>query len=283
MTTPPPEPGRHLAVGPGFGGQLRGYRMDQVDAVLDSLEGRLAEHDLEIARGAATRRRHPPGSPDPGLRPRTVPAVPPERPTTEDEPPPRPGPAAGRDEAPAVGRPVPLRRSDLWAPLAYLLARRLGAGRPHRQPAHRLPVAGRAGPAGVRVVLRCRGPQPDHPVEPALLRPAELPRRREPDGQRRRAGPRHPARTADPARGPVGHLPRRRAAGAGPHGIRLVLAVPPPPGGAPAGRRDRRGLRRLRAGHGVARERAPQLRRAVPRAAHRRPGAAHRRGPPAGA
>ena len=39
----------------------------------------------------------------------------------EDEPPPRPGPAAGRDEPPAVGRPVPLRRSDLWAPLAYLL------------------------------------------------------------------------------------------------------------------------------------------------------------------
>ena len=42
----------------------------------------------------------------------------------EDEPPPRPRPAAGRDEAPAAGRPgpLPLRRSDLWAPLAYLLA-----------------------------------------------------------------------------------------------------------------------------------------------------------------
>ena len=40
---------RHLSGGPGFGAQVRGYRMDQVDTVLDSLEARIAEHDLEIA------------------------------------------------------------------------------------------------------------------------------------------------------------------------------------------------------------------------------------------
>ena len=39
----------------------------------------------------------------------------------EDEPPPRAGPAAGRDDDPAAGRPLPLRRSDLLAPVAYLL------------------------------------------------------------------------------------------------------------------------------------------------------------------
>ena len=133
------------------------------------------------------------------------------------------------------------------------------------------------------MVLRCRGPQPGEPGEPAVQRPAELPRRRQPDGQRGGAGAGHPAGAADPARRPVGDVPRRRAARAGPHGLRVVLAVPPPPGGAPAGRRDRRGLRGLRARHGVARQRAPQLRRAVPRAGHRRPGAAPRAGPPTGA
>ena len=109
---------RHLAGGPGFGAQTRGYRMDQVDTVVDSLEARIAEHDLEIAllRGEAP-------EPTPG-RPATPPPTPSalvERRPGEDEPPPRPGPAAGRDESPAAGRPVPLRRSDLWAPLAYLL------------------------------------------------------------------------------------------------------------------------------------------------------------------
>ena len=34
---------------PGSRPRLRGYRMDQVDTVLDSLEARIAEHDLEIA------------------------------------------------------------------------------------------------------------------------------------------------------------------------------------------------------------------------------------------
>ena len=48
---------RHLAAGPGFGAQTRGYRMDQVDTVVDSLEARIAEHD----RGdrAAARRGRP--------------------------------------------------------------------------------------------------------------------------------------------------------------------------------------------------------------------------------
>jgi hypothetical protein len=107
---------RHLSAGPGFGAQTRGYRMDQVDTVVDSLEARIAEHDREIAllRGEA------PATPARLTAPPSTPAAPVERPA-EDEPPPRPGPAAGGDEPPAVGRPVPLRRSDLWAPVAYLL------------------------------------------------------------------------------------------------------------------------------------------------------------------
>jgi hypothetical protein len=113
----PVGPARPLGVGPGFGGQARGYRMDQVDTVVDSLEARIAEHDLEIARlrgevpDRPARLAAPPSTPQALLETRG----------TEDEPPPRPGPAAGRDELPAVGRPVRLRRSDLWAPAAYLL------------------------------------------------------------------------------------------------------------------------------------------------------------------
>ena len=88
-----------------FGSQLRGYRMDQVDAVLDTLEARIAEHDREIARRRG----------EPAPHPQEHPVV-----AREDEPPPRPRPAAGRDD-PAAGRPLPLRRSDLLAPLAYLV------------------------------------------------------------------------------------------------------------------------------------------------------------------
>ena len=108
---------RHLAGGPGFGAQTRGYRMDQVDTVVDSLEARIAEHDREIAllRGEA------PGHARPARHPAADAGGARRAPAGEDEPPPRPGPAAGRDESPAAGRPVPLRRSDLWAPLAYLL------------------------------------------------------------------------------------------------------------------------------------------------------------------
>jgi hypothetical protein len=96
----------------GFAAQLRGYRMDQVDAVVDALEDRIAAHDGAIAalRGA-------PG--DPPAPPVTTVGTP--RETAEDEPPPRPRPAAGRPDAPPAGRPPALRRSDLLAPAAYLL------------------------------------------------------------------------------------------------------------------------------------------------------------------
>jgi hypothetical protein len=111
---------RHVAAGPGFGAQTRGYRMDQVDTVVDSLEARLAEHDREIAllRGEAP---EAPVTSDRLAAPPSTAASPVEREPVEDEPPPRPGPGDGGGEPPAAGRPVPLRRSDLWAPLAYLL------------------------------------------------------------------------------------------------------------------------------------------------------------------
>ena len=110
---------RHLPDGPGFGAQARGYRMDQVDTVVDALEARVAEHDLEIARlrGEVPATLARPAAPTPTPTPSALV----ERGSGEDEPPPRPGPAAGRDQSPAAGRPVPLHRSDLWAPLAYLL------------------------------------------------------------------------------------------------------------------------------------------------------------------
>ena len=286
----PPEPARHRSAAAGFAPQVRGYRMDQVDTVLDSLESRIAAHDRSIARLRGDELPEPPARPAarPG-RPDSSPAalaVRTDRPApgaVEDEPPPRPGPAAGRDDAPAAGRPLPLRRSDLWAPAGLPPRGDLGPLRAGRLAAHRLPVAGRPGPAGVRVVLRGRRPQPDQPGQPAVQRPAELPRRREPDGQRGGAGPGHPPGAADPARRPVRDVPRRRAARAGPHGLRVVLAVPAAPGRAPARRRHRRRLRGLRTRHGVARQRAPQLRRAVPRPRHRRPGAAPRRRPSSGA
>ena len=121
--------GRHLPVaGPaharaGFAPQVRGYRMDQVDAVVDALEARLAELDRAIAA-----RRGEPGHrlPDAGqgrsAAPRgfAEPLASLDDPAGDD-PPPRPGPAADRDEASAAGRPLPLRRSDLFAPAAYLL------------------------------------------------------------------------------------------------------------------------------------------------------------------
>ncbi|GIL37546.1 DivIVA domain-containing protein [Phycicoccus sp. DTK01] len=82
---------------------FRGYRTDQVDEVVDRLEARIAEREAElrVLRGEA-----PP-----------APAAPTG--AGEDEPPPRGRPAPGRD--PVAGRPAPLRRTDLLAPLAYLL------------------------------------------------------------------------------------------------------------------------------------------------------------------
>ena len=46
---------RPLGVGPGFGGQARGYRMDQVDEVLDRLQQRLAELESAARDGSAAR------------------------------------------------------------------------------------------------------------------------------------------------------------------------------------------------------------------------------------
>ncbi len=119
----PAEPDHHLGA-PGFGAQVRGYRMDQVDTVLDSLEARVAEHDRAIAVLRGEPLLAPPSTSAPEVD---------ERRPAEDEPPPRPGPAAGRHASPAAGRPeypedpehpaqpVPLGRADLWAPLAYLV------------------------------------------------------------------------------------------------------------------------------------------------------------------
>ena len=115
----------------GFRPQLRGYRMDQVDAVVDALEGRIARHDTAIAalRGeptppptstmTRTALTTPPTQAPPGTAPG---AGEPGRGTArEDEPPPRRGPAAGPQDSPAVGHPAPLCRYDLLAPAAYLL------------------------------------------------------------------------------------------------------------------------------------------------------------------
>ncbi|MFQ6172905.1 DivIVA domain-containing protein [Oryzobacter sp. R7] len=100
---PPPDPDT-------FRPQLRGYRMEQVDAVVDRLEARVAQHDRAIA---ALRGEVPP--PAEGTR------------VAAEEPPPEGGPAAARHTSAAgrpardAARPLPLRRSDLLAPLAYLL------------------------------------------------------------------------------------------------------------------------------------------------------------------
>ena len=121
--------GRHLPVaGPaharaGFAPQVRGYRMDQVDAVVDALEARLAELDRAIAaRRGEPGHRLPDAAPGRSAAPRgfAEPLASLDDPAGDD-PPPRPGPAADRDEASAAGRPLPLRRSDLFAPAAYLL------------------------------------------------------------------------------------------------------------------------------------------------------------------
>ncbi len=112
----------------GFTPQLRGYRMDQVDTVVDALEHRIATHDLAIAalRGGPGPEPVVPGGTVPTMtsspgEPRAATTDAGPEPAPEDEPPPRPGPAAGRTDTPAAGHPTPLRRSDLLAPAAYLL------------------------------------------------------------------------------------------------------------------------------------------------------------------
>ncbi len=97
---------------PTFRLVFRGYRMDQVDAVLDRLEARVAARDAEIGRlrGDVP---EPPTPVDHAAGP-----TPPAAAEPEDEPPPRHRPAAGPD--PVAGRPAPLVLADLLAPLAYL-------------------------------------------------------------------------------------------------------------------------------------------------------------------
>jgi hypothetical protein len=97
--------------------------MDQVDAVVDALEARLAELDRAVAaRRGEPGHRLPDAAPGRSAAPRgfAEPLASLDDPAGDD-PPPRPGPAADRDEASAAGRPLPLRRSDLFAPAAYLL------------------------------------------------------------------------------------------------------------------------------------------------------------------
>lgn len=97
---------------PTFALAYRGYRMDQVDDVVDRLEARIALHDNEIARLRGEPEPHPaPSAPVAG-----APGAPPE-----DPPPPRPHPAATTRHAVVAGTPAPLRRLDLLAPLGYLL------------------------------------------------------------------------------------------------------------------------------------------------------------------
>ena len=209
---------------------------------LDSLEARIAEHDLEIAllRGEAPAT---PGRPAAGHRRR-------RRPSSAGrggQPPPRPGPAAGRDEPPAAGRPVPLRRSDLWAPLAYLLL----AG---------WVTAGLI--ANLRTGYLSQGVQDQQAFEwyfgaaahnlTSLSNPLFSDLQNFPAGVNLMAnaavlGLGIPLAPLTLLAGPSVDLPRRRAARPRAHGIRVVLAVPSAPGGAPARSRHRRGLRRLRA------------------------------------
>ena len=70
---------------PGSRPRLRGYRMDQVDAVVDSLEARIAEHDLEIARLRGEVPATAPAARRPPRRPRrSTPPAPVERRPAED-------------------------------------------------------------------------------------------------------------------------------------------------------------------------------------------------------
>lgn len=102
----PPSAGPAAPPDEGFAVAFRGYRMDQVDEVVDRLEARLAEHDARLA----------------ALRGEAAPEAPVRPGRTGDEPPsPDPGPAAGRGADPVAGRPAPWRPADLLAPLTYLL------------------------------------------------------------------------------------------------------------------------------------------------------------------
>ncbi|NHA68741.1 DivIVA domain-containing protein [Phycicoccus flavus] len=120
---------------------FRGYRMDQVDDVLDRLEARIADRDAELAalRGGprsegeattaeATSRGSDSGAPGSGGT-ATLVAAPTTAPTERDERPSRPDgtpgwparrPLAVLDDL-VHGTPPPLGRLDLVAPVLYLL------------------------------------------------------------------------------------------------------------------------------------------------------------------
>ena len=264
----------------GFTPQLRGYRMDQVDTVVDALEHRIATHDLAIAalRGGPGPEPVVPGDTVPTMtsspgEPRAATTDAGPEPAPEDEPPPRPGPAAGRTDDPGCRTPhtaAPVRPAGTGG---LPPDRHAPAVRPRAGPARRIPLPGGPGPAGVRVVLRGHRAQPRDALQPALQRPPELPRRASTSWPTPpSSGSGIPLAPLTLLAGPQLTFLARRAARAGAHGIRVVLAVPPPARRAPARRRARRRLRRLRPGHGLARQRPPQLRRAVPPPPHRRPG-----------
>jgi len=102
---------------------FRGYRMDQVDDVLDRLEARVAEYDERIAAletsagGPATVAADPD---PPATATRSGPPRDEDGHSPEERPPPDPGPAAGRGADPVAGRPTPLRPEDLLAPALFL-------------------------------------------------------------------------------------------------------------------------------------------------------------------
>ncbi len=100
---------------------FRGYRMDQVDEVLDRLEARVAEHDARIAvlTGERPAESALVGA-APAARAETDVEPTPTSATDGGPPPPDPGPAAARGVDPVAGRPAPWRPADLLAPVAYL-------------------------------------------------------------------------------------------------------------------------------------------------------------------
>ncbi len=86
---------------PAFRTRVRGYRREQVEAVVGALQGEVVRRGVLIAELSGD--------------------VPPGTSTVEpDESPPVRGPAAGETRRPTAGRPAPLRALDLLAVPAYL-------------------------------------------------------------------------------------------------------------------------------------------------------------------
>lgn len=122
--------------GDGLGLALRGYRMDQVDEVLDRLEARVAGRDAQIAvlRGGVQPSGVQPGvqpgpaQPGPGQSAALSPQAGVLATRPRDGVDPRPVTEPGRTPSAAhrpsrwvgTGTPAPWRRLDLLAPVAYL-------------------------------------------------------------------------------------------------------------------------------------------------------------------